>query len=391
VDGGESDSKHRGGKKKLNQTVSVKRLCMVIPSLQAGGMERVMSELAWYFSKKPDLELHLVLYGMTREIFYELPERIRIHRPAFRFNNRLRLFYTVKTVLFLRSTVKRIHPDSLLSFGEVWNSFVLLGLLGLKYPVFISDRCSPARSYKGFHRFLRRWLYPKAAGIIAQTGKAREIYSEQFGHRNIGVIGNPIREVVVDRNTVKENIVLMVGRLIKTKHQDELIKLFLKIKVPGWKLVLVGYDHLKQNNEDRLKAIISENGAEDRVFLEGKQSDVDPYYSRSRIFAFTSSSEGFPNTIGEAMSAGLPVVAFDCVAGPSEMVRDRQTGFLVPLFDFKQFRERLEWLMSDEALRDSFGACGRMEIREFSMDRIGEKYLHFIMDTNFKENINQQT
>jgi glycosyltransferase involved in cell wall biosynthesis len=362
---------------------------MLIPSLQAGGMERVMSELAWHFSKKPDLELHLVLYGMKREIFFELPERIQIHRPAFRFNNQLRLFYTLKTVLFLRTTVKRIHPDRVLSFGELWNSFVLLGLLGLKYPVFISDRCSPARSYNGFHRFLRRCLYPKAAGIIAQTTKARDIYTEHFGHRNIGVIGNPIREVRVDGITDKENIVLMVGRLIKTKHQDELIKLFLKIKVPDWKLVLVGYDHLKQNNEERLRAIISKNGAEERVFLEGKQSEVDPYYARSRIFAFTSSSEGFPNAIGEAMSAGLPVVAFDCVAGPSEMVKDGHTGFLVPVLDFQQFRERLESLMIDEALRDSFGERGRKEIREFAIDRIGDKFLHFILDTELNENINQ--
>jgi glycosyltransferase involved in cell wall biosynthesis len=268
-----------------------------------------------------------------------------------------------------------------LSFGEIWNSFVLLGLLGLKLPVYISDRCSPERSYHRFHRILRRWLYPKATGIIAQTGKARDIYARQFGHRNIRVIGNPIREVRVAGPADKDNIVLMVGRLIRTKHQDELIRLFLKIQAPDWKLVLVGHDHLKQNNRERLQAMISENGAEGRVYLEGRQSEVDEYYARSRIFAFTSSSEGFPNAIGEAMTAGLPVVAFDCVAGPSEMVRNGQTGFLVPVLDFKQFREKLEWLMMDEALRNSFGACGRMEIREFSLDRIGDKFLHFILDS----------
>jgi len=373
----------------LSKEESVKKLCMVIPSLQAGGMERVMSELAWHFSRREDLELHLVLYGMKREIFFDLPEELRIHKPAFRFNNRLRLIYTLKTLLFLRSAVKRIHPDRVLSFGELWNSFVLLGLLGLKYPVFISDRCSPERSYNIRNRFLRRWLYPKAAGIIAQTKKAREIYAEKFGHRNICVIGNPIREVRVDGKTGKENIVLMIGRLIKSKHQDELIRLFLEIQVPDWKLVLVGHDHLKQHNEERLRTIIDENGGKNRVFLEGKQSEVDPYYARSRIFAFTSSSEGFPNAIGEAMSAGLPVVAFDCVAGPSEMVRDCQTGFLVPVLDFQKFRERLEWLMTDEVLRESFGANGRKEIREFSMDRIGDRFLDFILDTEHIENINQ--
>jgi len=46
---------------------------------------------------------------------------------------------------------------------------------------------------------------------------------------------------------------------------------------------------------------------------------VKAYYLKSKIFAFTSNSEGFPNAIGEAQSAGLPVIAFDCIAGSSEL------------------------------------------------------------------------
>ena len=95
-----------------------KRLCLVIPSLQAGGMERVMSELAWYFSEKEDVELHLVLYGINREIFHSLPEHIEVHKPEFLFSNRLRFFSTLRTILFLRKKIRRLAPDSILSFGE---------------------------------------------------------------------------------------------------------------------------------------------------------------------------------------------------------------------------------------------------------------------------------
>ena len=354
----------------------------MIPSLQAGGMERVMSQLAWYFSTRKNLELHLVLYGMNRDIFYELPENIQVHKPAFRFNNRLRFISTLRTLGFLRSRIRRTQPEAILSFGEVWNSFVLLALYGLSVPVYISDRCSPERTYNSLHRVLRRWLYPRATGIIAQTGKAKEVYSKKFGHKSIEIIGNPIREVEGAGEIQKENIVLMVGRLIRTKHQDELIKLFLKIPVPGWKLVLVGYDHLKQNNQERLQAIIKEKGAEGKVFLEGKQSSVDDYYRRGGVFAFTSSSEGFPNVIGEAMSAGLPVVAFDCVAGPSEMIQDKHSGFLVPLFDYVQFREKLSLLMTDAELRERFGKNAREDIQKFSISHIGEQFETFIMNRN---------
>ncbi|MBN1186454.1 MAG: glycosyltransferase, partial [Bacteroidales bacterium] len=293
--------------------MKTKRLCLVIPSLQAGGMERVMSELARYFVSKEELEVHLVLYGISRQIFYSIPNTIIVHKPGFQFNNRLRLWSALRSLLFIRKTVRQVRPVSMLSFGEYWNSFVLLALIGLKFPVFISDRCQPDKKLGRYHDRLRRMLYPRAAGVVAQSEKAREIYRTQFNHDNIEVIGNPIRLVEINRDIEKEDAVLMVGRLIESKHQDKLIEMFLKIGKPGWKLEIVGYDHLKQNHSQRLKEIIASAGAEDFIKLEGKQEHVGDYYARAKIFAFTSSSEGFPNAIGEAMSAGLPVVAYDCV------------------------------------------------------------------------------
>lgn len=363
-----------------NYLMVKKKLCLVIPSLQAGGMERVMAELAGYFAAKSEIETHLVLYGIDREIFYPVPSSVIVHKPHFTFDNRWRLFYTIRTLIYLRNRIKKIDPGSILSFGEFWNSFILIALFGLKYPLYISDRCQPDKSLGKFHDRLRKLLYPKASGIIVQTDKARDIYYSQFKHDNIKVIGNPIR-AINDRNGIeREKIVLMVGRLIKTKHQDKLIEIFLKISKPGWKLIIVGYDHLKQKNSERLRRIILENNASESVILAGKIADIDSFYLKSKIFAFTSSSEGFPNAIGEAMSAGLPVVAFDCIAGPSEMIKENQNGFLIPLFDFDMFRNKLEILMGNEELRTSLGIKAREDIKKFSLQFIGEQYLKFLLN-----------
>ena len=231
----------------------VRKLCLLIPSLQAGGMERVMSELAWHFSLKHDIELHLVLYGITREVFYPVPVELNIHKPTFKFSNRFRVLFTIRTILYLRKTVKKVNPVSILSFGEYWNSLVLISLLGLNYPIFVSDRCQPDKSLGKFHDWLRIILYPKAEGIIVQTQMAGNIFRRSINNRNIIVIGNPIKEMKLKEDIERENIVLMVGRLIRTKHQDKLIEMFIRISKPGWKLVIVGYDHLKQNNSDRIE------------------------------------------------------------------------------------------------------------------------------------------
>ena len=99
---------------------------------------------------------------------------------------------------------------------------------------------------------------------------------------------------------------------------------------------------------------------------------------KSKIFAFTSSSEGFPNVIGEAMSAGLPVVAYDCIAGPSDMVIDGENGFLIPLFDQSSFKQRLSQLIKDESLRNKMGHCAKTSICRFGEEFITEQYYEVI-------------
>jgi glycosyltransferase involved in cell wall biosynthesis len=359
------------------------KICLVIPSLQAGGMERVMSELLWHFSEKEKLEVNLILYGKTREVFFKIPEHIVMHKPKFRFKDKYRFFHTLKTLAYLRKTIKKIRPQTILSYGEYWNNFVLLSALGLKFPVYVSDRSQPDKSLGRFHDRLRRYLYPRAKGVILQSETAKQVFQKKIKHSNIAVIGNPIRRILKESSDIqREKSILMVGRLISSKHQDRLIKIFAKLDRKDWKLLIVGYDHLKQKHTERLEALIKTLNLEDRVILLGKQSGIEDFYLKSAIFAFTSSSEGFPNAIGEAMSAGLPVVSYDCVAGPSEMIVDGRNGFLVPVFDDELFRERLDLLMSNEEMRTKFGRHAYEDIQNFSISTIGDRYLSFILNRN---------
>ena len=357
-----------------------KTICLVINSLQAGGMERVMSELAHYFAAKPYLNVHLVLYGVKRDIFYSIPSNIIIHKPAFEFNTSKRLVSSIRTMYFLRKKLSALQADAIVSFGEYWNSMVLLSCIGLKLPIYVSDRCQPDKYLGKVQEFLRTWLYPNANGIIAQTEIAKNRYLQKIKQPNVQVIGNPIRMIENKLQQEKENIVLTVGRLITSKHHDKLIELFVRINQPGWKLIIIGDDALKQNNMVRLQKMVGDLAANDKVLLTGKLSNVEEYYCKSKIFAFTSSSEGFPNVIGEAQSAGLPVIAFDCVAGPAEMLIDGENGFLIPLFDYAMFENKLAQLMQDTELRNTFGEKAKQTIRKFSVDEICNRFENFILN-----------
>lgn len=175
--------------------MNIKKVAFVIHSLQAGGMERVMSELVNYFAQKNEYEVHLILYGIKPELFYSVSERVICHRPNFVFDNRYRTWYTLKTMLFLRQILKKIQPVSILSFGERWNNLVLMSTLGTGLAVFVSDRSQPDKPLGFKDDLLRKWLYPKAKGVVVQTQKALAIYQQMYRQDNFKVIGNPIRAI----------------------------------------------------------------------------------------------------------------------------------------------------------------------------------------------------
>ena len=145
-----------------------------------------------------------------------------------------------------------------------------------------------------------------------------------------------------------------------------------------WKLVVVGGDAQNQNIMEKLKVQLDGLENPSNIELTGMRKDVENYLNRAKIFAFTSSSEGFPNVVGEAMSAGLPVVSYDCVAGPSDMIEDGVNGYLVPVFDDELFKQRLLKLMDSDEKLEQMGGKAKESIKAFAVEHITEKFYSFI-------------
>lgn len=342
-------------------------------------MERVMSTLANYLIKDSNLDIYLILYGINREQFYKVDPRIKIYIPPFEFTNEIRIISTILTLFYLRACIIKLKPTVVLSFGELWNNFVLLSLLNKKINTIVSDRCNPNKSLGRLHNFLRNWLYPKASLVLVQTQKAKNIYAKNIKNINLKVVGNPIR-VIDNGNIPPENIILSVGRFIESKKFDELIEIFANLQVNNWKLVIIGADDQKQHISIKLKKLIVKYNLQNNIVLNGTTTQIEEWYQKASIFAFTSVSEGFPNVIGEAMSAGLPVIAYDCIAGPSEMIEDNKSGFLIPLNDKDTFIEKLKLLILDEQLRTKMGIEGRKKIQAFEEENICDLLKKILLD-----------
>ncbi len=352
------------------------RIVLILPSLASGGLEKVITELAWYFSKQKDIQVSVISL-MKGDVFFPLPDNVKLYSPVFGTSDLIRPIYLIRLMLWLRSMTKKIAPNVVLSFGGKFNSFVFLSVYGLPVRVYISDRSRPSISYGRFLDFLNPRVYKKVAGIIAQTERAKEVMIERTGHSNIKVIGNPLR-MKNGFSDERKNIILNVGRFVQTKQQELLVRYFSEINPEGWKVYFIG----DGPTMPEVKNVVAELGIEDKIHFCNVVNNVADYYNSCSVFAFTSNSEGFPNVLGEAMLAGQACISFDCEAGPADLIEDGVNGFLIEEDEHEAYVERLRALINDESLRKRFGNNAKECMLKYDFDEIGKQFLDF-----FKQDI----
>ena len=166
-----------------------------------------------------------------------------------------------------------------------------------------------------------------------------------------------VRELGLEPNAV---VVGIVASLLPIKDHATLLRAA-AVLLPDWpalRLVVVG----QGPERERLRALADELGIVDAVRFAGLRPQVPSFHFLFDISVLSSVSEGFPNSLVEAMAAGRPIVATD-VGGVRDAVRPGENGFLVPSGDSPAFADALQVLLRDPDLRRTMGAAGAHRAR----------------------------
>ena len=153
-----------------------------------------------------------------------------------------------------------------------------------------------------------------------------------------------------------------VGRLIAHKRVDEIIEALPTL--PGVELLVIGEGPERTSLEARARVL----GCERRVIFTGPLPPVEASarLREADIFVLNSRYEGLPHVVLEAFAAGIPVVA-TAVGGTPELVRDGESGMLVPPGDTTRLREAIQTLLDDAALRERLVRGGRAVLARHSL------------------------
>lgn len=180
----------------------------------------------------------------------------------------------------------------------------------------------------------------------------------------------------------RATIVIYVGRLVPEKRVDHL---------------LMTWNNIRSKHSDAYLLIMGEGAEEQRLRqlhvdgaqFTGKINDAIPYLQAADLFVLPSSTEGLSNSMLEAMSCGLPVLATS-VGGAPDVIRHNVSGYLIPPDDVDSLQHGLETLLGDAALRFTLGSNARRRIvSDFSLDSVAERlaalYQHLLTTKNLMD------
>lgn len=181
------------------------------------------------------------------------------------------------------------------------------------------------------------------------------------------------------------HMILYVGRIEPLKGIDSLIQAISMIQKSGelkccpHSLVIIGGEPEAKPEEmnaemARLQDLVEELGIENFVIFLGKQDQqmLPYYYSAAEVVVMPSHYESFGMVALESMACGTPVIASQ-VGGLAFLVRDGETGFVVPGNDIEKLSNRLVDLIRNKELRNKLGAKSADYAQLYSWENISSK------------------
>ena len=361
-----------------------------------GGLERVLIEKMNYLADD-GYEIYTITYNQGTHPFpYPFNPKV-VHRDLnvvlhhqYKYHGLKRYYYKYQLEKLLRhkikSSVQEIKPDVVICpridlVGYLLNIKGNIPLIyeshsSCKWITFEYDR--PMWRIK---RFLFKQRIKKVQMVVSLTeGDALE-WRKITNH--VSVIPNVVHLNETGRySDCRSKSVIFVGRYSYQKDIRTLLKIWEQVhqRHPDWSLhVFGGYG----DEQETLPSLIQRMG--ENIVVHEPTSTIFEEYLRSSMLLMTSRYEPFGLVLPEAMSCGLPVVAFDCPYGPADIITHEIDGFLVPERDVNRYVEYVCQLIENPELRQTMGAAGIKASQRYQADKIMPQWQKLFASLTSKE------
>ena len=374
--------------------ITLKKVTILALHLGYGGIEKSIVALANLLVDEYEVEI-ISSYQLFDKPAFDIDPRVEVRYLITKFKpNReawktslkhLRpisfikeSFNSVMTLALRRSTmiraIENCHSDIIISTRDLFNTW--LGTYGKRSCYKIGWEHN---HYHGDMSYADK--VTKSAknldALVLVSDSLRKFYKKQLANTKCKCFYVPnILDTVPERlSRLNEKRLISVGRLSREKAYEDLLDVFQLIhkKEPSWRLDIIGDGAQKNLLGDRIFA----EGWTDCVKLHGFQDKtyINNLLSKSSIYLMSSITESFGIVLIEAMSHGLPCVAFDSAEGATELIEDGKNGFLISYRNKEEYAKKVIELIQNKKERTQLGKNGRETSLCFTSDKVKRDWM----------------
>ena len=355
------------------------RVAMIVPSLRGGGLERVVA----------DLTLALQQRGLTLAVF--TVSNLGVHAERLQQAG-IECVACGEGPLRLRGVpikliraLGRFKPDLMHAHSGTWYPSAVARTILMRAPLTYTEhgRYPPEPALRAM---VERWCAERT-GVVMAVSDAVSRYLQDFLRLRTpprvienGIDLAPYRAARPLRDDVRRSwgiapgdvALLALGRLAPVKNHALMLDAFARAlpDAPKLQLMVVGQGDLDQDLRARAAAL----GIERRVHFLGYRTDVAACLSGADVFINTSTTEGLPISLLEAMATGLPTVA-TAVGGVPSALGEPAAGILVPSGDVTALTDAIRRVGCEDATRRRFSELALSRAERFSLDRCADRHL----------------
>ena len=370
------------------------KIIYIVESLATtGGVERMITEKANYLSDKYGYNVSIIVCGQQTDQpnYFHLSDSVNqinlciplYSQYKYRYPKRLWVKYRIKKQLVndINEKIRQLDPNIIIGVGHFKANIICS--IDCKAKKIIE--CHEARFFtqsglsqhqgklsriyqKYYRKRYFRTIETNADVVVTLTQGDKNLWKKA---KHVAVIPNFSTIPVYSISNCDSKKVISVGRLSWEKGYDRLLKIWeiIEPRFPDWHLDIFGEGEL----ENSLNKEITDKGIKN-VCIHQFTKNINIEYSKSSICVITSHYEGFSLVLLEAIKHGVPCIAFDCPFGPSSILEDNKSGFLIENDNIIQFAEKLSLLIENGTLRKKFSEAATNRSETFTIDRVMEQW-----------------
>lgn len=354
-----------------------------------GGIERFVSTLATMFSDDFTVEIAANYGKPTDKLAFPLPSNIQLSFLTPKQPQEVSMKNLIKSLKWykipkelkrrygihnsqhkaFRTFLKSLDTNYIITDRALYSSFVGKYYHGHATKI-ATDHNYHQNSQKYVHTLLKS--IKKFNYLILSTKELRDFYQSLTSVKCI-FINNPLAQIPTKKSTLNSNNILSIGRFVPEKDFETLVEVMSEIhkQKPNVHLTIIG-DGITM---PQIKHKISTFNLEKVISLPGflNQSDIQKYYYNSSIFVMTSKTEAFGLVLTEAMSYGLPCIAFARASGARAQIT-KNIGILIQNPSAKQMASAVIDLLDNHAKLLEYQSNINQAIQKYSISQVRDNW-----------------